>query len=164
MVIANTGSQQLIILGTSWTPNIDATKGSVTYTNITHGNLGAGFASTSFPPTGTVLDVGQPLTIPLSFTASQVGHYSTFVKFWTNGVEGGAEGDVLLVASAALPPIANISVSLPGGGSDYAEPLVVEFGNITTGTEQSRNIQICNNGGSALTSNDFLLQCLKDVC
>jgi iron transport multicopper oxidase len=58
---------------------------------------------------------------------------------------------VLLTNSASTAPIANIPVSTIEGGWDFSEPVKMDFGNVLAGTTVSRNIRICNSGGSALT-------------
>lgn len=148
VVISNVGSQILIIVGSAWTLNFDPADGSVTYTNITapSANFGNGFSSNSFPAIGTTIAPGKSVSVPLKFTTTHTGAYTTFVQVWTNG----GSGYVLLSASAATAPVANISVSLPGGGYRSGTPLIMDFGHVTAGTSQTRNIKICNSGGSAL--------------
>lgn len=132
LVISNAGSQNLIILGAAFTPSINSPGGSVVYTNTT-GNLGNGFSSASWPPVGTSMAPGSSLTIPLSFSTTQVGVYITYIAIWTSG---GADY-VLLTASAAMPPIANVTSSLA-------------FGNLPDGSSTSNSLILCNSGGSAL--------------
>jgi iron transport multicopper oxidase len=135
-------------VGSAWTPNVDPVNGPVNYVNITtpSANLGNGFISNSFPAVGTTIAAGKSLSVPLKFTTARTGAYTTFVQLWTSG----GSGYVLLSASAATAPVANISVSLPGGGYHSGTPLVMDFGDVTAGTSQTRNIKICNSGGSAL--------------
>jgi iron transport multicopper oxidase len=148
VVVSNVGSQVLTFVGLAWTPNVDPNDGRVAFTNITatSGDLGNGFNSNSFPVVGTTIAQGKSLTIPLKFTAVKTGTYTTFVQFWTNG----GSSYVLLSASVATAPIADIAVSFPEGYRS-SQPLIMDFGDIFAGTTQTRNIKICNSGGSALS-------------
>jgi len=147
VVLQNVGAQNLSFLGSAWTHSVDDDDGPVIFTNITNGNLGSGFSSSSLPKVGAVLTTGQSLTIPISFLANKTGAYSTFVEWWTTG----GNGYVLVTGSASTAPVANISVSTIEGGWDFSEPINMNFGNVMSGTSASRNIRLCNSGGSALT-------------
>ncbi|TVY32992.1 WSC domain-containing protein [Lachnellula subtilissima] len=103
--------------------------------------------SSSLPKVGDTLTTGQGLSIPVQFLANQTGAYSTFLQWWTTG----GNGYVLLTGSASAAPIANISVSTIEGGWDFSEPVNMDFSNVAAGNTVSRNIRICNSGGSALT-------------
>jgi len=149
VIVSNTGAQVLIFTGFAWTPSIDET---ITYTNLTINpdgskKVGTAFSSSSFPNVGGTLDPGQSVTVPLLFTAATVGSYSSILQFWSNG--GGFT--LLLSGSAATAPVANISVSTAQGDWDYTAPLVMDFGDVLASTSASRNIRLCNSGGSALT-------------
>jgi len=151
VILSNVGVQTLTFLGSAWAEDIDAEGESglpVDYTNITNGDLGGGFSSSSLPQVGDTLATGQSVTIPLKFLATKTGSYATFVQFWTTG----GAGYVLLTGSASTAPIANISVSTIEGGWNSFEPVAMDFGDVTSGTTVSKNIRICNSGGSALTS------------
>jgi iron transport multicopper oxidase len=137
----------LKFLGLAWTDSVDAEDGPIAYHNITNGNLGSGFSSSSLPQVGDILQTNEAVTIPVKFLATLTGSYSTFVEFWTTG----GAGYVILTGSASTAPIANISISTIEGGWDYSEPAVMDFGNVLAGTTVSKNIRICNQGGSALT-------------
>jgi len=145
--VKNLGLQALQFLGSAWTTTVDSGDGPIVYTNITNGNLGNGFSSNSLPKVGDSLQPEQSITIPTLFLASQVGSYQTFLQFWTTG----GSGYVLLTGSASTAPVANISVSTIEGGWDSSEPVLMNLGNVLAGTTVSRNIRICNSGGSALT-------------
>lgn len=150
VILSNVGAMSLKFLGSAWTISVDAEEAGdppVEYNNITDGDLGNGFSSTSLPQVGDTLETNQAVTIPIKFIASETGTYSTFVEFWTTG----GNGYVLLTGSASTAPIANISVSTIEGGWDASEPIIMDFGNVLAGTTVSRNIRICNAGGSVLT-------------
>ncbi|KAF4630464.1 hypothetical protein G7Y89_g7678 [Cudoniella acicularis] len=146
VILSNVGAQNLTFLGAAWTQSVDSSDGPVQYTNITNGALGSAFSSSSLPNAGYILATGQTLSVPLTFLPTQTGAYSTFVQWWTTG---GTEY-VLLTGSSSTAPIANISVSTIEGGWDYSEPVTMDFGSVLAGTTQSRDIRICNSGGSAL--------------
>jgi iron transport multicopper oxidase len=147
VILSNVGAQNLTFLGSAWTKSVDSNDGPVVYTNITNGILGDGFSSSGLPQPHDNLPPGHSLTVPLSFMSNKTGSYSTFIQWWTNG----GTDYVLLTGSASTSPVANISVSTIEGGWDYSEPVVMDFGNVLAGTTQSRNIRICNSGGSALS-------------
>jgi iron transport multicopper oxidase len=147
VILSNVGAATLTFLGAAWTGSVDIKDGPVTYTNITGGNLGSGFSSSSLPAAQSTLATGQSITVPIKFLATQTGSYSTFVQWWTTG----GTGYVLLTGSASTAPIANISISTVEGGWDYFEPVVMNFGNVVAGTTTSEYIRVCNSGGSALT-------------
>lgn len=146
VILSNVGADTLTFLGSAWTQTIDTTKGPIAYTNITNGNLGASFSSNNLPNVGDTIAPGGSLTIPVNFISDITGVYSTFVQWWTTG----GKGNVMLTASASTAPIANISISTIEGGWDYSSPVIMDFGNVLAGTTVSRDIRVCNSGGSAL--------------
>ena len=147
VILSNVGAETLTFEGSAWTASVDEGSGPIVRNNITDGNLGSGFSSSSLPAVGSTLATGQSVTVPLQFLATSVGSYSTFVEWWTTG---GREY-VLLTGSASTAPIANISVSTIEGGWVYSEPLVMDFGNVLAGNTTSEYIRLCNSGGSVLT-------------
>ncbi|RDW79993.1 hypothetical protein BP6252_04631 [Coleophoma cylindrospora] len=147
VTIANIGAQPMTFTGMAWTDSVDIGDGPIVYTNITDGDLGDGFSSTNLPAIPSTLASGASLSIPIKFIAASTGAFSTFVQFWTTG----GTGYVLLTGSASTAPIANISISTVEGGWDYSEPVIMDFGTVAAGITVTKNIQICNQGGSALT-------------
>ena len=109
--------------------------------------IGNVFSATSLPQVGDTLASGASITVPLKFLANVTGSYTSFLELWTTG----GAGNAFLTGSASTAPIANISVSNVEGGWDYSSPVVMNFGNVLAGTTVTRNIRICNSGGSALT-------------
>lgn len=149
IIISNLGIQTLSFTGAAWTSTLDT---PVVYNNITtnpdgSSNLGSGFSSTNLPKVGDTLASGASVTVPLRFLSNATGSYTTFLEFWTTG----GAGNAFLTGSASTAPVANISVSTVEGGWDYTNPVVMDFGNVLSGTTVTRNIRICNSGGSALT-------------
>jgi iron transport multicopper oxidase len=98
VILSNVGAQPLKFLGSAWTSSVDAGDGPITYTNITNGDLGNGFTSSSLPQVGDILQTNQAVTIPIKFLATTTGSYSTFVEFWTTG----GAGYILLTVSIKL--------------------------------------------------------------
>lgn len=149
VIIANIGSKTLTFTGLAWSPTkLD----SPVYTNATQNpdgsmKIGDNFSSTSLPKAGDTLTPGQSLTVPLNFKASTVGSFGSILQIWTDG----GNDALLLSGSASTVPIANISVSTIEGGWKFENPVVMDFGNVPVGNFTSRNIRICNSGGSALT-------------
>ncbi|CZS96609.1 related to beta-1,3 exoglucanase precursor [Rhynchosporium agropyri] len=142
-ILSNVGAQSLTVLGTAWSNEI---VGNVQWTNITNGVLGNGFTSAQFPKTGDIVASGGSLTVAVKYLASVTGTYHSFIEIWTTG---GAEY-IIISGSASTSPLANISVSTLEGGWDFTEPLIMDFGNVVDGTTRSKNIRLCNKGGSAL--------------
>lgn len=145
---SNIGSQTLTFTGIAWT---DGTGDLVTYTNTSVNsdgsmNLGAYFSSSNLPAIPSTLAPGASISISVTFNASQVGTYQSIVEFWSNG----GNDQVILAASAATSPVANISVFTIEGGWDFSEALVIDFGNVLASTSAAGDIRICNSGGSAL--------------
>lgn len=139
----------MTFLGSAWTDFIDAEGESdepVEFRNITNGDIGGGFSSSSLPVAGDILTTGQSITLPLKFLADETGSYATFLQFWTTG----GTLYVLLTASASTAPVASISVSTSEGGWNSFEPVVMDFGDVLSGTTVSRDIRICNSGGASL--------------
>lgn len=148
VILSNVGAQPLRFLGSAWTPSVDNEDGPIQFSNISaSGDLGAGFSSSSLPQPNDILQTNQAVTIPIQFLASQTGSYATFLQFWTTG----GSGYVILTGSASTAPVANLSISTIEGGWDYSNPPLMDFGNVLAGTSVSKNIRICNSGGSALT-------------
>jgi iron transport multicopper oxidase len=149
VIVSNIGLQILTFTGFAWT---NGTGDNPSYTNLTTNpdgsqQVGVAFSSISLPAVGSTLAPGASVTIPLNFNSSTVGSYQSILEFWSDG----GNDALLLAGSASTSPVANISVSTVEGGWDYSEPVVMDFGNVLASTSASRDIQICNSGGSALT-------------
>jgi iron transport multicopper oxidase len=147
-IISNIGSQTLTITGLAWT---DGTGGAGPYSNITTNGdgskkVGKFFSSSNLPTVGTTLAAGASVSVSLTFNTNVVGTYQSMLHVWSDG----GNGNLLMAASAATSPIANISVSTIEGGWDFSNPVVMDFGNVLATTSKFRNIRICNAGGSAL--------------
>lgn len=148
VIVSNIGLSTLTFTGFAW-QDASGTSTTSPYNNITGTSavLGNSFSSPAFPTVGQTLSAGQSLSIPLLFQTSTVGQYASIVSLWSDG--GGTT--VLMTGSAGTPPVANISVSTIEGGWDASTPVALHFGNVLGGTTVTRQIRICNQGGSVLT-------------
>jgi hypothetical protein len=75
-----------------------------------------------------------------------VGSYSSYWQVWSDG----GDVNIILEGSASTAPIANFSISNGEGGWLPPSNLLMDFGDVAPGSSSSRQIQICNNGGSSL--------------
>ena len=147
-VLGNLGVNSLTITGYAYTmDDIDGTA----FTNVTTVNgtsdLGYGFTATNLPPTGTVISAGQSISVNSVFNPiNGTGSYSSYLFVYSNG----GQAYTILVGSASTAPLANFSISNGEGGWLPSGNLLMDFGSVTPGSSQSRQIQICNNGGSEL--------------
>lgn len=57
---------------------------------------------------------------------------------------------ITLEGSASTAPIANFSISTSEGGWLPSTNLLMDFGNVASGSSSSREIRLCNSGGSSL--------------
>ena len=151
-VISNAGLSPLQILGYAYT-NDPVGSTNMSFTNATTSNnvssLGVGFTSPNLPPVGTVLQAGSSVSVDSDFDpVNGVGQYSSYLFVYS---DGGTQYTVL-TGSASTAPIANFSISSgEGGGWLPASNLLMDFGDVAPGSTSSREIRICNNGGSPLT-------------
>ncbi|KAM7222882.1 wsc domain containing protein [Rhypophila decipiens] len=144
--IQNSGNTVLTIQGIAWRSGDDGP-----YTNVTYANgrasFGQGFSASSFPAPMSTLAPGQTLGVPLFFEATTAGSRAITLTVWSNGGI-----DLLsLSASAGNPPVASIAVSTSEGGWNNNVPVKVDFGDVLGGRTVTRQIRICNSGGSVLT-------------
>ena len=148
-VISNAGISPMTILGYAYTTD-ELDDDDIDYTNVTLTQspyvLGEGFSSTNLPPVGTVIQGGAEISVDANFSPNEVGSYSSYFFVFTNG---GAPFTIL-EGSASTAPVANFSISTSEGGWLPESNLVMDFGNVAPGTTSSREIRICNEGGSAL--------------
>jgi iron transport multicopper oxidase len=148
IIVSNLGQQPLLFQGFAW----DDAKASNVFHNLTtttEGStmVGNGFTSDRFPHVEDALAPGTSISVPLTFKADAAGSWSSILNVFSNG----GSSYILLVGVAAPLPIANIPISTLAGSWDFTEPLVMNFGNVLTGTTASKSIRICNSGGSALS-------------
>jgi iron transport multicopper oxidase len=149
IIVSNVGSVDMHINGVAWADALeDPTFHNITTNPDGSSVIGPAFSSTGLPKQGDTIQAGQSLTVPLNFKTNTVGAYQSILWFWS---DGGSEY-TLLTGSASTSPVVNISVTTTEGGFDYSDPLIMDFGNVTYNSPLlSRNIRICNSGGSALT-------------
>ncbi|KAI9674851.1 MAG: hypothetical protein M1829_003591 [Trizodia sp. TS-e1964] len=147
-VIANSGLMDLNIIGYAWTPGpLD----SAVYTNVTVGNsasLGTGFTTSQLIPVGGKVLAGKSVTITVTFTpVNGAGNYQSYLYIYTDG----GNRFISLVGSASAAPVAVLTISTAENGWLPPSNLLMDFGNVAPGSSQTRQIRICNTGGSSLT-------------
>jgi len=150
-VIANAGSSPMTILGYAYTTDsIDSP--TINFTNVTFAGdgtavLGHGFNSSNLPAVNTVIQANQQVSVSSTFTAVDgIGQYKSYFTVWTDG----GKGYTILEGSASAAPIANFSISTSEGGWLPPSNLLMDFGKVAPGSSSSRQIRICNVGGSLL--------------
>jgi hypothetical protein len=164
--IANQGLSNMTILGYAYTYNDLSRSPVFTNSTMTNGiwDLGYGFAATSLPPVGSIIPPSTVISVPAVFDpVNGTGTYASYCKFTAERTvlrntdnfigqvwaEGGTV-NVILEGIAAPPPIANMTISDGNGGWLPSSNLQMNFGMVTPGSTSSREIQICNEGGSSL--------------
>ncbi|KKY27503.1 putative wsc domain-containing protein [Phaeomoniella chlamydospora] len=151
LVIENAGLSPLTITGYAFTTD-ELDEGNVYWTNITCSDgscdLGTGFTSSNLPDVGTVIAATTSISVDLKFCPIDgVGAYSSYFQIWSDG----GSTNTILEGSASTAPIANFSISNGEGGWLPPSDLTMDFGDVDSGSTTSRQIRICNNGGSVLT-------------
>lgn len=151
-VIANSGLSPLTITGYAYTQD-DLDDGDAVYTNATffpNGTMDLGFGaftSNNLPVVGTVLQAGSQVSVQSTFQPTNgVGSYQSYFTIWSTG----GTKFTILEGSASTAPIANFSISNGEGGWLPKDNLLMDFGDVAPGTTSSRQIRICDVGGSVL--------------
>ena len=151
-VIANSGLSLLTITGYAYTQD-DIDAGNAVYTNVTFypngtTDLGFGeFTSNNLPAVGTVLQASSQVSVQSTFQPTKgVGSYRSYFTIWSTG----GSKYTILEGSASTAPIANFSISNGEGGWLPQDNLLMDFGDVAPGTTSSRQIRICDVGGSVL--------------
>lgn len=110
-------------------------------------DLGLGFTTTTLPNIGTNINSNSAITVQSTFDpVNGTGSYTSFFQIWTTG----GTVNTILEGSASTGPIANFSISNGEGGWLPNSALLMDFSDVAPGSSYSRQIQICNNGGSVL--------------
>ncbi|TKA41870.1 hypothetical protein B0A49_13446, partial [Cryomyces minteri] len=131
--IANLGLTPMTILGYAYTYDED---------------LGTGFTSTDLPPVGSIIQAGGAVSVPATFNATTgTGDYLSYFFVYSDG----GKANTILEGSASTAPKANFSISNGEGGWLGQSNLLMDFGSAKPGETVSRQIRICNEGGSVLT-------------
>lgn len=143
-IITNEGTAKMTFLGFAWD---DPVNGQLRNLTTSGGStiLGSGFTSTAIPSVGSTLPAGASIIVPVAFGTSTVGLFSSMLTIYSDG----GDKNVMLVGSAAKAPISTISVSVNGGA--FSSALSMDFGIIDSMASASGTIQICNNGGGAMS-------------
>lgn len=149
-IVSNLGLSPMTILGYAYTQ--DGLDDNPVYTNATADSqgvwdLGPGFTA-KLPKIGTVLNASQSLPITATFEAAGgVGSYLSYFSIYTNG----GNHFIILEGSASTAPVANFSISTSEGGWLPQDNLLMDLGAVNPGKNSTRQIRICNQGGSTLT-------------
>ena len=147
IVIQNSGLGPMTIFGYAYQEGDDPSLVNVTFFANGSSKLGDCFTSTNLPPPNTVLQPGQSVSVDTSFAPDNwTGSYASFL--WTYS-DGGVR-EATLEGSASTAPIANFSISNGEGGWLPDSNLDMNFGTVAPGSSSSRQIRICNVGGSVL--------------
>ncbi|PVH87180.1 WSC-domain-containing protein [Cadophora sp. DSE1049] len=149
VTIANKGLSPLTILGYAYTN--DKLQNSPTYVNSTIKNgkwdMGPGFSAVTLPAIGTKIAANKAVSIDAAFfPTTGTGVYNTYWQVWSDG----GSVSVTLEGSASTAPVANFSISNGHGGWLPQTNLLMDFGKVAPGSSSSREIRLCNNGGSSL--------------
>ncbi|KAL8855001.1 MAG: hypothetical protein Q9221_000197 [Calogaya cf. arnoldii] len=147
-VISNAGVGQMTITGYAFTD--DELDDNPEFTNVTLGQqpyiLGEGFSSDNLPPVGTVIPGGGQISVDSMFSPTATGTYTSYFFVYSDG----GKAFTILEGSASTAPIANFSISTSEGGWLPEQNIIMDFGKVAPGSTSSRQIRICNEGGSAL--------------
>ncbi|KAL9029704.1 MAG: hypothetical protein Q9196_002082, partial [Gyalolechia fulgens] len=148
-VISNAGVGPLTISGYAYTD--DELEGvNIGFTNVTFAQkpyvLGEGFSSNNLPRVGTVIPGGGEISVDSMFTPTAVGTYTSYFFVFSDG----GKAVSILEGSASTAAIANFSISTGEGGWLPEQNIVMDFGKVAPGSTSSREIRICNEGGSVL--------------
>ena len=147
-VISNSGLSPLTITGYAYQNDTSGPYTNVTTNSAGVYDLGEGFTSSNLPPVGTVINNGTSISVDSVFNPiNGVGSYASYLYTWSDGgfSENTFEG------SASTSPKANFSISTSEGGWLPAGNLIMDFGQVAPGSTSSRQIRICNEGGSVLS-------------
>ncbi|KAL8931128.1 MAG: hypothetical protein Q9208_000232 [Pyrenodesmia sp. 3 TL-2023] len=147
-VLSNAGVGPLTITGYAFTD--DELDDNPVFTNVTMAQqpsvLGAGFSSNNLPPVGTVIPGGGEISVDSMFTPTDIGTYTSYFFVYSDG----GKAFSILQGSASTAAIANFSISTSEGGWLPEQNIIMDFGKVAPGTTSSRQIRICNEGGSVL--------------
>jgi len=152
--ISNLGQTAMKLLGYAYTSGGDDDDDDVEYTNATYSganqtwDLGDGFSAPYLPNINDILAAGQQVSVQATFDAVDgVGEYLSYFNVWSEG----GHAQIILEGSASTKPIANFSISNGEGGWLPGTDLLMDFGTTMPGETVTRQIRICNEGGSVLT-------------
>ncbi|KAL9113797.1 MAG: hypothetical protein Q9227_002243 [Pyrenula ochraceoflavens] len=150
LVLQNQGLSPLTITGYGYTlDELDDDDVDFDNTTFTDGvaDMGFGFSSSNLPAVGSTIGAGQSISVDVVFTpVNGTGNYASFFEIWSTG----GDTNTILEGSASTAPIANFSISNGEGGWLPPSNLEMDFGTVQPGSTSSRQIRICNVGGSEL--------------
>ncbi|KAL9085044.1 MAG: hypothetical protein Q9165_007785 [Trypethelium subeluteriae] len=149
--IANLGLDALTILGYAYTYD-DVDDDDADFINSTESasnstwDLGLGFTA-SLPPVGRVVQPGESISVQTTFKA--VNGTGSYLSYFFVYSDGGSQFTIL-EGAASTAPKANFSISNGEGGWLPDSNLLMDFGTVSPGGNVTRQIRICNTGGSVL--------------
>jgi hypothetical protein len=149
LTISNKGLTAMTIQGYAYTTQTLANNPTYTNATLVNGtwNMGYGFTASNLPAIGSTIAPNTALSVDTVFDPiNGTGQYLSYFEIWSNG---GAQ-NVILEGAASTAPIANFSISNGEGGWLPSTELIMDFGAVAPGNSSSRQIRICNQGGSAL--------------
>ena len=111
-------------------------------------DLGFGaFSATDLPPVGSQIAPNTAVSVESFFDPNNgTQSYNSYWQVWSDG----GTVNIILEGIAASPPIANFSISDGAGEWLPQSNLLMDFDNVAPGSSSTRQIRICNVGGSAL--------------
>lgn len=148
--VANEGLSAMTIQGYAFTN--DTLADDPVWTNATQDangvwNLGSAFTATGLPDVLSAVGPGDVIDVDATFYPTDgVATYGSILQIWTDG----GVSHIILEGSAALPPICTMQISDADGNWLSPSNLLMDFGRVAPGATGSRQIRICNSGGSSL--------------
>ena len=103
--------------------------------------------ATNVPAVGTVIAAQSSVSFEATF--DPINGTQTYTSWWNTYSNGGNEY-IFLEGIASTAPVANFSISNGEGGWLPPANLLMDFGDVAPGSSSSRQIRICNQGGSSL--------------
>lgn len=149
ITISNEGLTDMTILGYAYTTDDIDDDPYFTNTTIVEGvwDLGYGFTVDTLPAIGSVIPPNTAISIDSTFyPINGTGSYNSYWQVWSTG----GTVNIILEGSASTAPVANFSISNGEGAWLPDANLLMDFGDVAPGSSSSRQIRICNTGGSAL--------------
>lgn len=139
----------MTVLGYAYTTDDIDDDPNFTNTTLVDGvwDLGVGFTAATLPAVGSQIDPNTAISIDSTFDpVNGIGSYNSYWQVWSTG----GTVNIILEGSASTAPVANFSISNGEGGWLPPANLLMDFGDVAPGSSSSRQIRICNSGGSAL--------------
>ena len=143
-VITNEGTASLEISGYAYSEDPDNLSGLNNVTFDAKSKIGAFFTSTNLPAIGSVVLPGKSVTVSINFNSDEIGNHQNILQIWSNG----GIKKILMTGSVSTTPVTELSVETSRYGWEASGNM--NFGDVVSGTTQTRRVRICNAGGSGL--------------